>query len=350
MTPRHLQERIDLLQAQRAAQWLETLRGGRPKDIAAFADWCRESPVHIREFLEATWLHHELVGLQKQDRDDVDTLLREATAGLRPFPVNSATRLSTSLERTPSRKKLWLQAAAVAGILATGALAAVIWQHQSNPDFLTQIGEQRTVELADATLVKLNTDSEIQVAFKEHAREVELRHGEAVFRVAQDKSRPFRVHTRTAEVVAIGTQFNVYDRSNGTDVTVLEGRVRVTATPVLASRATNIGSQELVAGEEALIGPDGAITRVVHPDVERVASWSKRRLKFERATLEEIVSEFNRYNRVRFRIEGIEPGWGMYRGVFDADDPESLADLLSREPELRVERHNGDIVIKKREP
>jgi transmembrane sensor len=347
VTSLQLPERIEKLQAQHAAQWLEVLKAARPEDIAAFAAWCRESPVHIREFLEATWIHHELVGLDADRRVDVDALLREVSSQVRLFPQEGSLPLAANADSARRRNRWPLALAASALLVAAGLAGVFMWQRDASPQFTTRIGEQRTVELADTSVVKLNTDSAIEVDFAASERNVELHHGEAVFKVAPDRQRPFRVHTRAAEVLAIGTQFNVYDRPEGTDVTVLEGRVRVSAR-LKQSAGGSAVTENLMAGEEARIGIDGTIHRVRQPNLERVAAWSKRRLKFERATLEEIVSEFNRYNRTQLRIEGVAPGSRFYRGIFDADDPGSLADLLERESDLVVERSQEGIVISQR--
>ncbi len=351
MTSLQLQQRIDRLQAQRAAQWFELLKTGRREDVAAFAAWCRESPVHIREFLEATWIHHELAGLDAAHHLDVDALLREAATGVTPFPHPAPTAGNVRSNETRRRRTRRSIAIAAGGALAAVGLTWAVWQQGASQEFATRVGEQRTVELADTSVVNLNTDSAIQVRFAPDERKIELRHGEAVFKVAVDRTRPFRVHTRAAVVVAVGTQFNVYDRADGTDVTVLEGRVRVMARgPADGADQVSAMSQDLVAGEEARIGLDGTIHRVARPDLERVTAWSKRRLKFERASLDEIVSEFNRYNRVQLRLDGIAPGSRFYRGIFDADDPGALADLLEHESDLAVERRSGEIVIKRIPP
>ena len=59
--------------------------------------------------------------------------------------------------------------------------------------------------------------------------------GEALFRVHHDAGRPFRVYTDDAIVQAVGTQFDVYRRDDGTVVSVLEGRVDVTPAAAVAS-------------------------------------------------------------------------------------------------------------------
>lgn len=339
MSTDRLKERIDRLQAQRAAQWLEVLQAGKSADKEAFAAWCRESPVHIREFLEASWLHRELTQLEPQGQAAIDELLNDITPHVRTLPVESVGSAAT---RAKGRLR-WIAAAACLSL----AIAAALYWQQTDRQYTTHIGEQRTVELSDASVIKLNTDSIVEVNYAPGERLIELKRGEAVFKVAHDATRPFRVHTRRAVVTAVGTQFNIYERPAGTDVTVLEGRVRIVAQS-RGGKAEAGPAVELGAGEEARIAPDGSIHRSEHADVQRVTAWSKRRLKFERAALEDIADEFNRYNRTQLRIENIPPTSRFYRGVFDADDPDALVSMLEREPELAVERRRDEILIRRR--
>jgi transmembrane sensor len=123
-------------------------------------------------------------------------------------------------------------------------------------------------------------------------------------------------------------------------VSVLEGRVQVAS--LSGDRA-----QLLNAGKEAQVLEDGRILRLARPDVQKTLAWRQRRLSFEEAPLEEMVREFNRYNSaVRLRVEGVEPETHRYGGIFDADDPESLIQLLKGESDLVVERQGGEILIR----
>jgi transmembrane sensor len=344
-----LQRQIDDLQAQRASEWFEILRDGRPEDMSGFREWCSQSPLHIREFLEITWADRALDNLDPERAEDLDSLLREISANVRPWPArpDADAKRSESSEIRGPRARRWGLAAAVA-ILAVG-LVFYKTQWRSVQEFSTKIGEQRTVELVDTSVITLNTNSDIQVQFESSVRNIELRHGEAVFKVAHDPSRPFRVHTRAGTVQAVGTQFNVYDRPDGTDVAVLEGRVRLM--PRVTDKSAAAPPEDLVAGEEARIGLDGQIRRVEHADVAGAVAWSKRRIKFDNAPLEDMVREFNRYHRnLHLRLEGVPPGSHHYSGIFDADDPGMLATILEHETDLTVERFDGEIVIRSRDP
>jgi transmembrane sensor len=105
----------------------------------------------------------------------------------------------------------------------------------------------------------------------------------------------------------------------------------------------------LEVGQVADIDPDGKIRRRVNLTVTNAVAWRERRLVFDSASLEDMATEFNRYNRgLQLRLEGMTGDPRRYDGVFDATDPTALADLLAREPDLLVDRRGNQIVIRKR--
>src|SRR5690606_24005966 len=77
-----------------AAQWLETLKLGRAEDRSAFVVWCCESPVHIREFLEASWIDRELHRLDAAYDAGTEDLLRAITSNVRLFPQEGSAETS----------------------------------------------------------------------------------------------------------------------------------------------------------------------------------------------------------------------------------------------------------------
>jgi transmembrane sensor len=142
-------------------------------------------------------------------------------------------------------------------------------------------------------------------------------------------------------VRALGTQFNIDRHSAGVTVSVLDGRVEV-------SNGSSTG-QVLGAGQEARVGERGIIERGAAPNIKRRVAWRERRLEFQDDPLSVVVAEFNRYNHARrIRIEGKDVAAHTYTGILSADDPDSLAQVLSEEPGLVVERTAGEIVIRAR--
>lgn len=105
----------------------------------------------------------------------------------------------------------------------------------------------------------------------------------------------------------------------------------------------------LGVGEEADIPLDGTISRREHAIVSNIVAWRQRRLIFDNASIEEMAAEFNRYNQsLRVRLEDLDDDEHRFDGTFEATDPQALAELLAREPDLVVDRRDGEIVIRRR--
>lgn len=340
-----LKQQIDSMQTRLASQWLEALKESHSEDRAAFDEWCRESPLHIREFLEVAYVEQAL-DVHDFDKGEQSEQLIAVLKGI----ASSATVVPLSLTQHGRRganraRRGWIAGIAASAAAAIIGLTVLIGPWRGSRDFKTQVGEQRIVELGDASQVTLNTNSDILVAFEPESRDVELRRGEALFRVSHDAKRPFRVHTKAGTVQAIGTQFNVYERDDGTEVSVVEGRVRLST----RNRNGPSGRAELGVGEQARMGLDGVVHRMQEPDVGRATSWSQRRLKFDNAPLEDMVEELNRYQRdTKLRIDGVVPGSHHYSGIFDPDAPQAFGKFLAREPDLRIEETHGEIRIRPR--
>jgi len=68
--------------------------------------------------------------------------------------------------------------------------------------------------LPDGSMVRLGANSSVSFDenFSNNKRDIFLK-GEAVFTVAKDKTKPFTVHSQTVAVTALGTVFDVNDRS-----------------------------------------------------------------------------------------------------------------------------------------
>jgi transmembrane sensor len=211
------------------------------------------------------------------------------------------------------------------------------------PVYRTAVGEQRSVTLADGSIVVLNTHSELRVHLTPAERRIALIRGEAQFHVAKNPRRPFWVDTSDAAVRAVGTVFNVRDDPAGTQVVVLEGQVEMSAASIMSSAgsahpdvvgdghyssptATPV-SVSLQAGQRAAVTSHG-IQRDSGPTVEAAAGWTQRRLVFRDEPLVMVVAEFNRYRDRPLVVADPELAGLRISGVFDAGDPESLVSYL----------------------
>ncbi len=335
-------ERVhDQLIYEAAARWHVVMeRDPSAAERESFDRWLLESQRHIRSYLRVVALDRELRKMDPKKQLAIEPIDAGAADGA---VVSLKRRLPTSLEPVRAEKKpmslRWAIAACVA--IVAGLFAAAILKPWSVSDpYVTTVGEQRIIKLADGSVMYLNTRSRARVGFDAGTRQIELLDGEASFVVAKDSTRPFRVTAGKTVVQAIGTEFNVYRRADETAVSVVEGRVQVLA---------NEQPVRLDAGEEADVRNDGKVTKRKSFSGGSATAWRERRLVFRESTLDEIVVEFNRYNESpQLRVEGDVAASRRYSGIFDAYDPGSLAQLLSTDEALRVDRSAREIVVRER--
>jgi transmembrane sensor len=232
-----------------AADWVVRLAAedATMEEKRRFVAWLKRSPVHMEHFLRAEKTWADLAGVDPERRLDLAALKREAdwsVAELRGKAVD----LSSSpriLDRT--RFGRWPVAAAACTLLLLFGVLFI--GPRPSEDYVTGIGEQRTVRLDDGSMLTLNTRSRASVRYSRAERTIELREGEALFKVAKDSSRPFLVLGGHAVVRAVGTEFVVRREPASTAVTVLEGRVSVVRRD---ERGRNEGGEGASQGEPSV--------------------------------------------------------------------------------------------------
>ena len=348
---------IELLHAQQASAWVQILLDPTAEQRAEFVKWLKDSPRNVRDLLFMLTIEQALDHLDAGRLRDIELLLAQIDGRVVP--------LTRAQPRVPAREKnartrwprSWI--AAAASVLVASLVAWVFLAHESYgwKEFATATGEQRAFELDDGSVIHLNTNSKVALHYAAQTREVRLLQGEALFRVRHNAARPFRVYTTDAVIQAVGTQFNVYNRPDGTEVAVIEGRVNVTpeAHPSLAkfnvpaaSVREDPATRSVGASEEARVGRGGVLSVRAVADVADAVAWRERRLVFRQETLEHIVEEFNRYSARQIHLEGAEVAGRVFTGVFDADDPDSLAQVLARDSSLSVSYAGRVIVVNSR--
>jgi transmembrane sensor len=347
----HPTRQLELLHAQQASAWVQVLLDPTAEQCAAFVKWLKESPRNVRDFLFMLTVEQALEHLDSGRLRDIESLLPQVdgrVVSLSGAPLG----ISVSPRARWSPKWMALAASVVVAIFAAWTFLApgsYGWK-----EFATATGEQRAFELEDGSVIHLNTSSRVALHFTGQTREARLLQGEALFRVHHEGARPFRVYTSDAVIQAVGTQFNVYNRPDGTEVAVIEGRVSVTPeqhpsmaqynVPAAALRE-NTATRSVGASEQARVERGGLLSVRAVSDVSDVVAWRERRLVFRQETLEHIVAEFNRYNSRQIRLDGANVTSRVFTGVFDADDPDSLAQVLGRDSGLAVSYSDHVIVV-----
>lgn len=333
---------------QCAAHWLSVLSDENCTEAERrqFFSWLRSSGQHVDEFLRLSRLAGRMGQRELWPEADVAELIAAARAS----GEGNVTPLDFSPEvitPRPARRTLrWSLAAAAACVFVVAGLIAGRSQIEQwlAPEYVTAVGEQRSITLEDGSVVELNSQSRLRAHFEAHLRAIELLEGEAIFRVSKDPNRPFRVRTGATDIVAVGTAFNVKASDSRTVVTVLEGRVRVNQRAADRSAAATdkaISEFELAVGDQLIVAKAQPAIRVSLRDTEKVTSWTERRLIFEDTPLSAAAAEFARYSPRAIRIEDSAVAERKINGVFDATDPASLAEFLKGDETLNV-RNDAD--------
>jgi transmembrane sensor len=325
--------------SERAFEWLSDLQDGDADSTGLFR-WLAESPRHVEEFSYALTLSDEITGLTQEQCAQITALnaAQRTQETVVPLPRLRINRNSIHpVDQQPIyRLRLWSAAAAIASI----AIGFSLWAWDFGwTTYTTEFGEQRMVDLQDGSTVHLNTQSRVKVRYRDHARDIRLLSGEALFKVQQDPLRPFQVEADESLIQAVGTEFNVYRQAERTLVAVLEGSVRVAGARSLES---------LGEGQEARIPKTGNITTRTLA-IDQIATWRERRLLFLNDSLADIATEFNRYNRhPQVVVEDEHAARKRFAAIFDADAPEALVQVLKTHQDLTVETKGGVIRVRSR--
>ena len=256
-----------------------------------------------------------------------------------PVPARDSARSMQSTPALSRRHALWMSAAAAtAGFwFALRALP----QYLRERSYETGIGETKVVPLEDGSLVTLNTQSKITVAYSPERRDINLVNGEALFDVAKDKERPFVVLAGGTQVRAVGTSFTVKLVPNEpVQVLVREGVVEVKRPDVPTAP-----SMRIAAGSQAL-APDNApivAASLTPSEVDKVLAWRIGRIVFEGETLHKAVADFARYSDTRIIIDDPAVSNMTITGLFVSNDPIGFAKAVAQSLNLHARVSAGEV-------
>jgi len=236
------------------------------------------SDAQLRLEIEDAWdLTGEIPLLVNSDEtDQLFKKVQESTSSESTIqPINS--KKSNSKEKDKSIFRRLIPAiSGVAAILILGIIG--MWMFRGGEVVYDQPG---VYTLADQSEVILRSGELRIQEFEKSSRKVALA-GEAFFRIAKDKSRPFSVKTSIVEVEVLGTEFLIKEQTDSLFIELVEGSVKTTD---LRSNAFKI----LKPGMVVLHTKDGLIE--IKNGFQNLTSWSTGVYQFKDQTLESVVQE-----------------------------------------------------------
>jgi len=336
MSPSNVQIREAI--AEQATEWFIENRGGplNREASASFMAWLRTSPVHVEAYLRIAALSPDYGAAAKNVETPLEVLLAQARDD------NVLSFGASQVGPAPGAIQHRLVFVAITTIWATRD-----GERFGLPrTYRTAFGEQIVQPLPDGSVLHLNTDSEVSVRYSRGERVVSINRGQALFQVAHQDPRRFRVQAGLAGVIAVGTQFDVYRQPTVVRVTVVEGTVAVYAGsapgPVPGDRPA-LQTVRLDAGNQ--VDVTDRIGAARHVDTRAAVAWLARKIDFEEEPLGKVAAEFNRYGRIGFVIGDDTLRALPISGVFDAYDADSFAAFVSTLNGVVVQRTPTQILV-----
>jgi transmembrane sensor len=332
-----------------ACAWIAQLETGAltAADVDAFREWMRRSSRHAAEIRRLAKVSMDLNVLT-----EIAGPLQEAAAHYRP------------ITKEPARRRFGFHALGLGALAAAAAVAVTVAYFLAPAEIApsqpmqvaTAMGGYREITLSDGTLVKLNTDSRIEVDYTREERKVRLLAGEAFFDVTPDPDRSFVVQANGKSVRAVGTAFVVRLLEEKIEVTVVEGRVELTDTTATAgekgrgedeiaesrglSSATPPAPIILQTGQSLSIPAkkrERTLLTLSSRELQRQLSWQEGLHDFSNTPLEEVIREVSRYSPVEIEIADPELREIEFGGLFRVGETRPLFDALQKSFGIKVE-------------
>ncbi len=291
-----------------AAQWYARLHSGIASDVdrAGWNDWLAADPAHRQAWQRMAAVSEQIASV----------------------PGSLAAPALRGVDR--SRRQVLRSVVLLA---SAGSLGWLGWRSDASQqllaDYRTRVGERRQFRLADGSSLLLNTDTSVSLRFDGRQRLLQLLHGEILVSTATDPlERPFKVMTRHAEVLALGTSFIVRAEEAGGEVAVLEKAVQVTA--------FGGGSSVRLEAGQSLGFNRGAVSTVRRNDAS-VGAWQQGSIIAINRPLGELLAELSRY---RPGVVRCDPAIAQLKvsGAFPIDDTDLALSALESGFSLQVRR------------
>lgn len=348
----------------RAVDWFVELEAPSATDQhrRRFRTWRQADPANARAYHDVEGLWRDMDVLE--DAAIIRAELRDI-ARLKAERAQRRARRGEGLRGLAGRLKVrgWAVATTVAAACLVMALfvGPLVDDHlfdrgAGGETYRTALGERRVVALPDGSVVTLNTQTRIEVAFADDQRRVRLGAGQASFAVAPDAERPFVVVAGTGSVRALGTEFDVYKTDAGqVIVTLLEGSVEVrpvadvppATAPAGRQGAPTAAAVHLSPGDRVAIAARGDVSAVAKVDLKRAAAWRDGWVDLKDVPLSHAIREINRYSQTKLVLRN--PGLADLRigGVFRAGRTDGFVSMVQDRFDLRATRLSKNRILLK---
>ncbi len=205
-------------------------------------------------------------------------------------------------------------------------------------------GKRFQVELSDGTIVHLNSGSSLKypVKFLKGKKRQVFVTGEAYFKVAEDKKRPFIVSANHVNIQVVGTEFNVssYKEDNSIGTVLVEGKVQL-----YDNTESNIAQETLAPGQIGIWNKSERNFKVKEVDTEIYTSWLTGRLVFKNTSFKKIRKKLERHYNVTIVNNDKLLDNNTFNAIFDVESIEEVLETIDRNFGIKYKIINNQILI-----
>ncbi len=217
----------------------------------------------------------------------------------------------------------------------------------NDPTFNTVMvpyGKRSFIKLSDGTKVWINSGSKLvfPAVFSAKSREVYLE-GEAIFEVAHNKEKPFRVKSSTQSIEVLGTIFNVshYSEDEVMQTILKSGSIRITYQNKGKGFLMEPGTLSSFNKNSKKVS-----TQTVNPD--DYFSWRDGFLTLNNSSLGEIASRLSRYYNIPIFFANSDLSTQTFSGRLDlSEDMVQVLNTIKETTDFKIVENQQSIVLKK---
>jgi transmembrane sensor len=176
----------------------------------------------------------------------------------------------------------------------------------SSREVSTSMAQQSHTVLDDGTEVWLNSNSTLKFPkdFNSNEKREVYLEGEAFFDVAEDKSKPFVVHTQGVAIEVLGTAFNVmsYADDDAVETTLVRGMVSI------IPRGNERDGGRILHPDQRAVFDKQTKEVIVHDSVSTgdYIAWREGEMVFDNRTFDYITETMERWYDVSIEVEDEE--------------------------------------------
>ena len=252
--------------------------------------------------------------------------------------VKQFTALLNRNSLNKSYKSLWYVTAAAIFIVALGYL---IFKEQTKTQFVvvqTAQNQIDTVKLADGSLVILAENSEFKYPsqFKQTAREVYFKKGQAFFKIAKNPNCPFKVVMQKSNVTVLGTSFNIKVSASEVSLGVKTGSVFFS--PHLSKVKTILhAGQGLTYSIEK--------NEIAEKAAQNADAWLTKELIFVDTPLEQVCKELSAYYNTPILLNNKKTLVKKLNANFKDKQLDQVLEVLSKIYNLTIKKDHNNVYL-----